>query len=288
MAGVGQWGAQNRGSLDHEHEESTSLLSRKNTANRSTRNKKVSDLQNAVIESRRSSMESLQGHDQSHHLHPGFGDQRSRTPSFRRRKSPIMMYKGGSSRRGHPQHHDIGFSDTVSNVVDIVKHDRRGKPKGTWSTSTSPARSPSPSRVRYYSNRSRAYGTTSLEQRSRSPSPSGDRGPPPAVHHFHHHSHQHSYPVLVTRRGHGRRLPPTPSKPSTLQLRPASINFPKLNASPTHCPPSQVQGQYCPLSFEQAVAIGRGGRVLPSPLPNGYKPGQRPRRHSDSDEDDWC
>lgn len=37
------------------------------------------------------------------------------------------------------------------------------------------------------------------------------------------------------RRGHGRRLPPTPSKPSTLQLKPPpAINFPKLNASPTH------------------------------------------------------
>lgn len=169
---------------------------------------------------------------------------------------------------------------------------------GTWSASTSPARSPSPTRAHYYPNRSKNYGTTSLEQRSRSPSPTGDRGPPPPAHHrfphhrHHHHQHQHphqhSYPVLVTRRGHGRKLPPTPSKPSTLQLRPASINFPKLNASPTHCPPSQAQGQYCPLSFEQAVAIGRGGRVLPSPVPNGYKPGQRPRRHSDSDEDDWC
>lgn len=45
---------------------------------------------------------------------------------------------------------------------------------------------------------------------------------------------QHSYPVLGGRRGQGRRLPPTPCKPSTLQLRPATINFPKLNASPTH------------------------------------------------------
>lgn len=45
---------------------------------------------------------------------------------------------------------------------------------------------------------------------------------------------QHSYPVLVTRRGQGRRLPPTPCKPSTLQLKPSNINFPKLNASPTH------------------------------------------------------
>lgn len=45
---------------------------------------------------------------------------------------------------------------------------------------------------------------------------------------------QHSYPVLVQRRGQGRRLPPTPCKPSTLQLKPSNINFPKLNASPTH------------------------------------------------------
>jgi len=75
-----------------------------------------------------------------------------------------------------------------------------------------------------------------------------------------------------------------------------------------------------PLSFEQAVAMGRGGvgRQLPSPMPNGFKPAQtsessmvvdrhqsshrsssqRPvsnlsvqhgeDRHSESDEDDWC
>lgn len=41
-----------------------------------------------------------------------------------------------------------------------------------------------------------------------------------------------SYPILVGRRG--RRLPPTPSKPSSLQIKPTNINFPKLNASPTH------------------------------------------------------
>ncbi|XP_052128205.1 voltage-dependent calcium channel type A subunit alpha-1 isoform X5 [Frankliniella occidentalis] len=127
---------------------------------------------------------------------------------------------------------------------------------------------------------------------------------------------QHSYPVLVTRRGQGRRLPPTPSKPSTLQLRPAPINFPQLNASPTHYPLPQLPPPprdpsvpaYCPLSFEQAVAIGRGGRLLPSPVPNGYKPGgpgaggphgphsgqaqppphRKRSRHSDSDDDDWC
>lgn len=58
-----------------------------------------------------------------------------------------------------------------------------------------------------------------------------------------------------------------------------------------------------PLSFEVAATIGRGSRQLPSPLPNGYKPGQRERllhrdspilglrtgiRRSDSDDDDWC
>ncbi|KMQ94501.1 voltage-dependent calcium channel type a subunit alpha-1 [Lasius niger] len=146
-------------------------------------------------------------------------------------------------------------------------------------------------------------------------------------HHHHHHDHhdhrppsyyQHQntyvprssiryhkvYPVLVARRGQGRRLPPTPNKPSTLQLKPANINFPKLNASPTHglhgpmapggpthvpvasvpghvlqhphppthMPPASMQPSHHPLSFEQAVAMGRGGRLLPSPVPNGYKP----------------
>lgn len=143
---------------------------------------------------------------------------------------------------------------------------------GSWSASTSPARSPSPHHIHTVRG---VYGTTSLEQRSRSPSPRTQ------------HHHQHSYPVLVARRGQGRRLPPTPSKPSTLQLRPSSINFPKLNPSPTHNAPTFSN----PLSFEQAVAIGRGGRMLPSPVPNGFKPPPLPldcERHSDSDDDDWC
>lgn len=137
------------------------------------------------------------------------------------------------------------------------------------------------------------------------------------------------------------------------------INFPKLSPSPTHAPrthhlpaiptggqqlgrqrpqlPRQPQvvpsnendedyipaPRMEPLSFEQALAMGRGlGRQLPSPMPNGYKPGQaadlqpslaqtdrrlvnrrqlRPvpassrtlqqggdERHTDSDDDDWC
>lgn len=65
-------------------------------------------------------------------------------------------------------------------------------------------------------------------------------------------------------------------------------------------PPSSVP----PLSFEAAVALGRGGglstaasRTIPSPVPNGYAStttprarhhGMRARRHSDSDDEDWC
>ncbi|KAL1396802.1 hypothetical protein pipiens_010254 [Culex pipiens pipiens] len=227
------------------------------------------------------------------------------------------------------------------------------------------------------------YDTTILCERSRSPSPASllqelrDRdhtrrkyrngmGPPGHV--------QHSYPVLVTRRqGQGRRLPPTPCKPSTLQLQQTNINFPKLNASPTHTlhsahttphsvhslPPSReflrehhqhhhlhgggggprehhhhhqhqhrdlyyrerdrerdreryrssrseritdAMEHHVPLSYEQALAMGRsGGRVLPSPILNGYKPkgggggggggsaiGLHSSRHSDSDDEDWC
>lgn len=98
---------------------------------------------------------------------------------------------------------------------------------------------------------------------------------------------------------------------------------------------SRLDARAEPLSFERALEIGRGavagvggggggptmGRQLPSPMPNGFKPGQantdpvlsdrrdlndrlnrrsasqRPvanrsvrtdERHSDSDEDDWC
>ncbi|XP_020288402.1 voltage-dependent calcium channel type A subunit alpha-1 isoform X5 [Pseudomyrmex gracilis] len=260
---------------------------------------------------------------------------RSRSPSIRRH-SPVMPRSPSPRRHGRYDHHGHyhegpGFSDTVSNVVEIQRHTHHSHPSqynhrhrirdyydhcdyyddGPWSASTSPARSPSPV---HRIDRGH-YGTTSLEQRSRSPSPIGGR---PHHHRHHHHPHQHSYPVLVTRRGQGRRLPPTPNKPSTLQLKPANINFPKLNASPTHgphgpphvpvgpghvmqhphpaphMPPPSMQPSYHPLSFEQAVAMGRGGRVLPSPVPNGYKPQPQskqraPRsRHSDSDEDDWC
>lgn len=44
-----------------------------------------------------------------------------------------------------------------------------------------------------------------------------------------------------------------------------------------------------PLSYEQALAMGRSGRLLTSPILNGYKPkSSMNQRHSDSDEEDWC
>ncbi|KAL2727828.1 voltage-dependent calcium channel type A subunit alpha-1 isoform X26 [Vespula maculifrons] len=285
------------------------------------------ELQDVVVsDSRAGSIESLTHYgERLHPHHPSTHPPRhhSRSPSLRRH-SPIMQ-RSPSPRRHRHDHHGYyhegpGFSDTVSNVVEIQRHHHhphstqynRHRIRGPWSASTSPARSPSPV---HRIERGQHYGTTSLEQRSRSPSPIGGRTPAHPHHHHRHPSHQHSYPVLVARRG--RRLPPTPNKPSTLQLKPANINFPKLNASPTHGPhmvggphvpavpvgmphpttghmQPPMQPSHCPLSFEQAVAMGRGGRLLPSPVPNGYKPQPQskqrmPRsRHSDSDEDDWC
>ncbi|XP_031338410.1 voltage-dependent calcium channel type A subunit alpha-1 isoform X23 [Photinus pyralis] len=320
-------------------------------------NHAVMELQEA-LGSRRQSCESLV--DQQH-LHPAYTNSHRRSPSLRRANSPSLA-RSPSPRRHYPHHlhHDIGFSDTVSNVVEIVKHEHqraqsnksryiRGMSyytvcfsstftsKGSWSASTSPARSPSPTGRRHNSSRHgllrssrRGYGTTSLCQRSRSPSPTHvtphQHGPatiagavvglPMQQSAALQSSMQHSHPVLGSRRTQGRRLPPTPCKPSTLQLRPGPINFPKLNASPTHMqsqsahatphgghvvsqnvvreplreiiPPLSYEGSQAPLSFEQAVALGRGGRMLPSPVPNGYKPKPTRSRHSDSDDDDWC
>ncbi|XP_066141787.1 voltage-dependent calcium channel type A subunit alpha-1 isoform X2 [Euwallacea fornicatus] len=308
-----------------------------------------------VLGSRRPSCDST-GDQQ--HLHPsGYGNSHRRSPSIRRGNSPSLQ-RSPSPRKRHPGqlHHDIGFSDTVVEIVknEHQRHSSKRLPRGSWSASTSPARSPSPTNgfgrhhnPRYgplrCSRRSGTYGTTSLCQRSRSPSPTHPthphhQGPPfiagavvgiPMQHSAAHQGAvQHSHPVLGGRRGQGRRLPPTPSKPSTLQLKPGTINFPKLNASPTHMqthsahttphtyphsfprdreplrelgmtaapmtasanPHGRLAGDNSasPMSFEQAVQLGRGGRMLPSPVPNGYKPKPTRSRHSDSDEDDWC
>ncbi|XP_050506047.1 voltage-dependent calcium channel type A subunit alpha-1 isoform X9 [Diabrotica virgifera virgifera] len=333
-------------------------LARRNTKrNRSIRNKKVMEFQDIIGGSRRPSCDSTG--DQAL-LRPGsFINHHRRSPSHRQNSPSFQRSPSPRRRYPHHLHHDIGFSDTVSNVVEIVKQEhqmasqRHRFPRGSWSASTSPTRSPSPSGGRHNSkfggfgfSRKMDYGTTSLCQRSRSPSPTNSslphhQGPPfiagavvgiPMQKSAAHQGNvQHSHPTLGGRKGQGRRLPPTPCKPSTLQLRPGSINFPKLNASPTHqhfqshsahvtphnhphtfpldreplreiSPPETANinpvnvavnpgvrdANQTPLSFEQAVAMGRGGRVLPSPLPNGYKPKPTGSGHSESDEDDWC
>lgn len=76
------------------------------------------------------------------------------------------------------------------------------------------------------------------------------------------------------------RLPPLPAGASSHQQQPRASNN---NCGVTinnedeedYMPAPRIE----PLSFEQALAMGRGvggvGRQLPSPMPNGYKPGQQ-------------
>ncbi|XP_054715449.1 voltage-dependent calcium channel type A subunit alpha-1-like [Uloborus diversus] len=229
------------------------------------------------------------------HLQPAIQLPQSRSPSptFGRRspptpprgRSPTPIHRSPSPR--HP-HHDLNFTEAVAGMVEFVheKHENRKRgrsrskrkdysptrsrspvPNPTWrhghnihsrSRSHSPvypsvrldrrSRTPSPSPST--PTRSEYYGTSHLHYRSRSPSPSSVR----------------SLPVVQQRRpGGGRRLPPTPTKPSTLRLdvassdpinfpdvshsptvpqpsrSPGSINFPKLSASPTHANTQQQQ-----------------------------------------------
>jgi hypothetical protein len=44
---------------------------------------------------------------------------------------------------------------------------------------------------------------------------------------------------------------------------------------------------HVPLSYEAALAMGRTGRMLGSPVLNGYKSKGLHARHSDSDDEDW-
>ncbi|XP_039745501.1 voltage-dependent calcium channel type A subunit alpha-1 [Pararge aegeria] len=330
------------GSLSHEipaltngHAEDPHSLT--NLAKRSSRrsfknNKKILELQD--VGSQHASMESLdEARLQAPHTYQN--GHHGRSSSLRRSPSP--------RRRGHygGYHHDIGFSDTVNNVVEIVKHEhqRHGRTHRA------------PHHYHPHGKEWRApYPTTSLSQPSRSPSPP-------------HHTYvwasiggdrerererewrewrERSWEREGGRRGRGRQLPPTPTKPSTLHVK-QQAPFSRISHSPSHLslrhttrePLEPLHDEYeygreverlihrdyrsreslnetgrefgrrgwgyetergrayeAPLSYEAALALGRGGgaRALPSPaaaprLPNGYKPRAR---HSDSDEDDWC
>uniref|UniRef100_A0A2S2PVF6 Voltage-dependent calcium channel type A subunit alpha-1 n=1 Tax=Sipha flava TaxID=143950 RepID=A0A2S2PVF6_9HEMI len=101
-------------------------------------NPQVMELTDVVISSRRPSEDSnsdgQQSHSQGMHLHPGYRQPRSRSPSIRRERrspSPIRRYHHQSHHFHHSHHpHEIGFSDTVSNVVEIVKQEHRRQPRG--------------------------------------------------------------------------------------------------------------------------------------------------------------
>ncbi|XP_060810711.1 voltage-dependent calcium channel type A subunit alpha-1 [Amyelois transitella] len=194
-----------------------------NLAKRSTRrshknNKKVLELQG----SQHASMESLdEARLQAPHTYQN-GHQ-GRSSSLRRTPSP--------RRRGHygGYHHDIGFSDTVSNVVEIVKHEhqRHGRTHRA------------PHHYHPHGKEWRApHPTTSLSQPSRSPSPphhtyvwapiGGDR-----ERDRDREWRDRSWEREGGRRGRGRQLPPTPTKPSTLHVK-QQPPFTRISHSPSH------------------------------------------------------
>ncbi|XP_042869768.1 voltage-dependent calcium channel type A subunit alpha-1-like isoform X12 [Penaeus japonicus] len=274
---------------------------------------------------------SLASDDGGRHLRPDeypVSRYRSRSPSPSRGfQSPTPPHRRSPSPRRAGQPHDVGFSDAVSDLVDLVKHDhghKRGKMHDDFGM-MSPVRGRSPSRrrepfparpwgtrdIRSESNSpDRHYITTRLDARSRSPSPhSGltgagarrgrtleyygtasldrrSRSPSP------HRRAGSSYPTIPQRRGGGRRLPPTPNKPSTLHLGPQPqgaghagpshhtlpgaksptrsqpINFPKLNASPTHVPKLEMP----PVFRERRTPPVTEGSARPRGPPQGIMP----------------
>ncbi|XP_042869766.1 voltage-dependent calcium channel type A subunit alpha-1-like isoform X10 [Penaeus japonicus] len=278
---------------------------------------------------------SLASDDGGRHLRPDeypVSRYRSRSPSPSRGfQSPTPPHRRSPSPRRAGQPHDVGFSDAVSDLVDLVKHDhghKRGRLRGKMHDDfgmMSPVRGRSPSRrrepfparpwgtrdIRSESNSpDRHYITTRLDARSRSPSPhSGltgagarrgrtleyygtasldrrSRSPSP------HRRAGSSYPTIPQRRGGGRRLPPTPNKPSTLHLGPQPqgaghagpshhtlpgaksptrsqpINFPKLNASPTHVPKLEMP----PVFRERRTPPVTEGSARPRGPPQGIMP----------------
>ncbi|XP_062714466.1 voltage-dependent calcium channel type A subunit alpha-1 isoform X9 [Aedes albopictus] len=161
-------------------------------------------------------------------------------PDLQDRKSHEIQEAYIDDGHLHPGGHDARGAHRRSPSIQYGYH--------PWHyLATSPARSPSPTRLdtqisahHRYNRRIHPYGTTSLCQRSRSPSPARlqelrerereryreEIVSRPYI--------QHTYPVLQSHRDFGRRLPPRPIKPTTLQLKSTNINFPRLNTSPTH------------------------------------------------------
>ncbi|GBN05912.1 Voltage-dependent calcium channel type A subunit alpha-1 [Araneus ventricosus] len=225
------------------------------------------------------------------HLRPnGFRRSRSRSPGRGRSpsprlrgRSPTPIGRSPSPRRGGGGH-DIGFSDAVSDVVDLVKYESahrersrsrsrtRDKMRGdeyNMHPNESPTRGRSPNQwtnksgwqagspPRWSRNNSPEYHSSCLDRRSRSPSPK----PTPTLSDYHYRmgvtqqehrsrspspSSAHSLPPQ--RRPGGRRLPPTPNQPSRLRFDVHSVermNFP----SQIHSPMPQHRGVQSVIHF---------------------------------------
>ncbi|KAK2721459.1 hypothetical protein QYM36_003671 [Artemia franciscana] len=252
-------------------------------------------------------------HSDSPHLSPGTGQRWDRSPSVPRRSPSVSRRSPSATRKPH----DIGFSDAVEDLVEIVKHEtsRRGRAKAKLRGDEFHISPPSHSR-HHSARRSlhspwhpglRSTSSSPDQYESRTPSPEGHYSPPKSARRP--PEYQHSYPYLPQRRGAGRKLPEIPKKPSSLNIRSNLPHRPvtrmatsPLSAYRAELPPiprNRLMPRPEPLSYEQALQIGRGnGRQLPSPLPNGFKPhpernspnGSRPiiMNNSESDEDDWC
>ncbi|CAG9110110.1 unnamed protein product [Plutella xylostella] len=233
-AGLGPAGSR-AGSLSHEgplvppepHPDDHTLANlarRQHSGRRSFKgNKKVLELQD--VGSQHASMESLDdGRLAAQHAYQN--GHHGRSSSLRRTPSP--------RRRGHygGYHHDIGFSDTVSNVVEIVKHEH-----GRYQRSHHRP----PHQYHPHGKEWRAtHPTTSLSLPSRSPSPphhtyvwapiGGEREREREWREW----RERSWEREGARRGRGRQLPPTPTKPSTLQVKQGAYPQTKLTHSPSH------------------------------------------------------
>ncbi|CAE1308012.1 CACNA1B [Acanthosepion pharaonis] len=158
--------------------------------------------------------------------------------------SPSMHRRSVSPRRGL----DVGFASAVSNIVDqahsIAEHDRhrkhRGKPDDSLSVPTSPQ----------MRGRSRGRHRPPLQQQGQvigSPLPS------PTT--------RRKEPMFYRPRENMPRVMPSPTVPQPSKS-PGSINFPRLNASPTHIPRTGP-------TVGQAPPLGRLGR------PEPYSPTER-------------
>ncbi|XP_041370317.1 voltage-dependent calcium channel type A subunit alpha-1-like isoform X4 [Gigantopelta aegis] len=243
---------------------------------------------------------------------------RSHSPYGSPRASPLPQRRSPSPRRS-----DVGFASAVSNLVEqahtIAEQDRRKqyghRHDDSLSVPTSPQLRTSRSRSRIVrpplqqqpqvagsprpTRRDREAGffrSTSLENRSRSPSPKLNDESPQLEYYGSSNLIDRSRspsPLQSPPKRTGRKLPPVPAKPSSLNLAqpklkesmpkvmpsptlpqpprsPGSINFPKLNSSPTHLPKLNIPPNSSSSSSSSHVPPpGRLGR------PEPYSPTER-------------